>query len=405
MMEAKGISKLDLKRRNRKQILLSIRENGTLARVDIAKRLNLTRAAVTIITNQMISEGILEDLNTVKERENEPKRKGRKKTMIRINPNFRFALGAAVTSDYISIGLSNLEGEVLDKTFLAVDGKIGQQEIVQFILNASNELMAKSSLTPEQVLGLGIGIAPERWKQMHGSQTEDGMDFQKIAYYLEMELGIPVRCENLITLYALANIDHVAQNRMNQLLLCSGEEYHIAFVTDGKADPAANRDSGAVNRFIVTPNGDKASGYPNGSVHAELIRPVLIRKAAAALETDAKKLTFADIEKAYADGNKKIAALLSRTAEKIAQLILNYAVMQRAERVILQDFRLNEAGEKLVRDALKKLSGSDAKTPELVISPLTPEHSFLAGSALAVEALFFESGGLRKVDPVIFAIE
>ena len=123
-MDTKGISKLDLKRRNRKQILLEIRENSTLARVDIAKRLNLTRAAVTIITNQMISEGILEDLATPKERDNEPKRKGRKKTMIRINPNYRFALGAAVTADYISIGLSNLEGEVLDKTFLPLKSKI-----------------------------------------------------------------------------------------------------------------------------------------------------------------------------------------------------------------------------------------------------------------------------------------
>ncbi|MBQ5335570.1 MAG: ROK family transcriptional regulator [Oscillospiraceae bacterium] len=405
MMESKGISKLDLKRRNRKQILLSIRENGTLARVDIAKKLNLTRAAVTIITNQMISEGNLEDLNTVQERDNEPKRKGRKKTMIRINPNFKFALGAAVTADYISIGLSNLDGEVLDKSFRPIKGKIDQREIVQFILSASNELMAKSSLTPDQVLGLGIGIAPERWKQMHGTQTEFGMDFQKIAYYLEMELNIPVCCDSLITLYALANIDHVAQSRMNQLLLCSGEEYHIAFITDGRTDPAANRDSASVNRFIVTPNGDKAAGYPNGSVHAELIRPVLLKKAAAALETDVKKLTFAEIEKAYADGNKKIVTLLNRTAEKIAQLIINYAVMYRAERVILQDFALSQTGEKLIRDALKKLSGSDEQAPELVTSPLTPEHSFLAGSALAVEALFFETGGLRRAEPVVFAIE
>ena len=62
-METKGISKLDLKRRNRKQILLAIRREGMLARVDIAAQLSLTRAAVTIITNQMINQNILEDMN------------------------------------------------------------------------------------------------------------------------------------------------------------------------------------------------------------------------------------------------------------------------------------------------------------------------------------------------------
>lgn len=398
MNESKGISKLDLKRRNRKQILLAIRESGTLARVDIAKRLALTRAAVTIITNQMISQNILEDLSTAKDHDNEPKRKGRKKTLIRINPNFKFVLGAVISSDYISIGLSNLDGEVLDKTFLAIDSTTEQREIVHFILTASTQLMAKSSLEPEQILGLGIGVAPTRWKEMHGKVTPDGVEFPKISYYLEMELNIPVRCANLVTLCALANIDHVAQHRMNQILLYSGEEYHVAFVTDGGINAASNRDSSAVNRFIVTPNGEKEAGYPNGSVHAEMTRPALIRKAAAILGADAKTLTFKEIDEAYNEGNKKIVTLLNRVSEKLALLIYNYAAMHRAERVVLQDFCLNKTGEQLVRETLEKLSGSDSQAPELVISPLTPEHSFLAGSAYAVESLFFETGGTRKTD-------
>ena len=61
-MEQRGISKLDLKRQNRLQILRVVHENGTISRVDIASQLQLTRAAVTIITNEMISEGVLQEL-------------------------------------------------------------------------------------------------------------------------------------------------------------------------------------------------------------------------------------------------------------------------------------------------------------------------------------------------------
>ena len=49
-MEKCGISKLDLKRRNRMQILRVIKEAGPISRVDVAGALEITRAAVTIIT-------------------------------------------------------------------------------------------------------------------------------------------------------------------------------------------------------------------------------------------------------------------------------------------------------------------------------------------------------------------
>lgn len=57
-----GISKLDLKRRNRMQILKVVREQGPISRVDISAILGITRAAVTIITNEMIDQHILQEV-------------------------------------------------------------------------------------------------------------------------------------------------------------------------------------------------------------------------------------------------------------------------------------------------------------------------------------------------------
>ena len=56
-MEQHGISKLDLKRRNRMQVLKILKQRGPTSRIDIAGTLELTRAAVTIITNEMIEQG------------------------------------------------------------------------------------------------------------------------------------------------------------------------------------------------------------------------------------------------------------------------------------------------------------------------------------------------------------
>jgi Mn-dependent DtxR family transcriptional regulator len=44
------------------QILRVIKESGPISRVDVASALEITRAAVTIITNEMIEEGVLVEI-------------------------------------------------------------------------------------------------------------------------------------------------------------------------------------------------------------------------------------------------------------------------------------------------------------------------------------------------------
>ena len=58
-MTGNGISKLDLKRQNRMQILRLLRNSGPTSRIDIAREIGITKAAVTVITNEMIRQGCL----------------------------------------------------------------------------------------------------------------------------------------------------------------------------------------------------------------------------------------------------------------------------------------------------------------------------------------------------------
>lgn len=80
IMDKQGISKLDLKRQNRMQVLRLIQREGNASRIDMAATLELTRAAVTIITNELIEEGILYEMGEQKYAFNERIPKGRKKS-------------------------------------------------------------------------------------------------------------------------------------------------------------------------------------------------------------------------------------------------------------------------------------------------------------------------------------
>ena len=86
-MEQHGISKLDLKRRNRMQVLKILKQRGPTSRIDIAGTLELTRAAVTIITNEMIEQGIIQEIGEYKH-VTEKAPRGRKKILIDINHHY-----------------------------------------------------------------------------------------------------------------------------------------------------------------------------------------------------------------------------------------------------------------------------------------------------------------------------
>ena len=390
-MDTKGISKLDLKRRNRRQILLAIRNAGMLARVDIAAQLSLTRAAVTIITNQMIAQGILEDMNTPAPAPDQPRRKGRRKTMIRINPNYKFVLGAVIDEEFISVGLSNLDDEVLGKAKMAIRGDIGKQECVSFVVKSCREMLRKSSLTPDQVLGLGIGIVQERWANVGVTADANGcVSFDALQKELGAELGMPVFCGNAVGLYALANTDYTDKAHRCQMFLYSGSTYQTAVVTDGELVGGINADTTYVDRFIISPNGRKAEGYPDGSVHAEITPPAMRERLK---ELIGRELPDEEIIEAMQNGNPHALRIRDDALQKIAVMIYNLCTCYRASRVVFQSYHITKTSMKRLQQLVANLNGS-RKDVVMERSKLESDKCFLAGSKLAMERLFYDLGGM-----------
>ncbi|MBR6107659.1 MAG: ROK family transcriptional regulator [Oscillospiraceae bacterium] len=398
-METKGISKLDLKRRNRKQILLAIRRAGMLARVDIAAKLSLTRAAVTIITNQMIAQNILEDLNSpLPAAADEPKKKGRRKTMIRINPTYRYILGAVIEEDHVCIGLSNLALEPVAQECLPLTDSTDLDEIVSFIVTASKRLVKKASLNAKQVLGLGVGIVPSRWEQMRAEKDEDEqVHFSKLCYLLEMELSLPVCAANAISLYAMANIGYGADACAEQLLLYGGANFHFATVADYALVGGIFANTALVDRIILCPGGEKAKGFPEGSVHAEMATPIVLKRMK---KETGKEWTVDEANQAYTDGNEKIVAIMNEQLRKLATLIYNLCIGHRTSKVVLQKFRINDAQRAYLAQYFETLS-PDPSELKIVYSPIDGDREFLAGCSLAAEKQFFELGGLQPSEKMM----
>ena len=147
-MENVGISKLDLKRQNRRQILRLLRNAGPTSRIDIAHTIHITKAAVTIITNEMIREGILQEIGEQAPTGGKVPR-GRKKILLDYNPTWRLVLGVSVQGEWLDVGLCTLRGETVEHHALMIDPSTTFQKLVQMVGEVYHDLAYKNDLKPE----------------------------------------------------------------------------------------------------------------------------------------------------------------------------------------------------------------------------------------------------------------
>lgn len=409
-MEKRGISKLDLKRRNRMQILRVIREAGPISRVDVASALEITRAAVTIITNEMIEEGVLVEIGEAPVNA-EKLQKGRRKILIDINMNSKFALGATVDEKEVSIGLTNLNSEILDKASMIIDERTTSKDIISFIIQKSNEMMENSCLTKDKVLGIGIGVVPSMWGKLKIFYKDGVLDFSNFIDKVSSGVDIDVHCGNAIGLMALASNDFRSVNgyQINQAFLHNGNQVNLAIINKNELSSDYLSYTYTIEKYIVNPGGKSYEGYPDGSVKAELSRNALLNAFAEIYskdktpvlyeltEGDKSKINTDNVFMALMRGEEPVKNLVDDIIAKYTVLINNLAISHFAMRIVLHNYKLNEKQFDYVKREMIRLLGPTGEdiADRVVLSKLDGKNNFVGGCALIIQDNFYIRGGMR----------
>ncbi|MBQ8296157.1 MAG: ROK family transcriptional regulator [Ruminococcus sp.] len=405
-MEKRGISKLDLKRRNRMQILRVIREAGPISRVDVASALEITRAAVTIITNEMIEEGVLVEIGEAPIN-TEKLQKGRRKILIDINMNCKFALGATVDEKEVTIGLTNLNSEVLDKDSMVIDERTTSKDIIGFIIEKSNEMMENSCLTTDKVLGIGIGVVPSMWGKLKIFYKDGVLDFSNFIDKISSGVEIDVRCGNAIGLMALASNDfrNVNSYQMNQAFLHNGNQVNLAVINKNELSSDYLSYTYMIEKFIVNPGGKTYEGYPDGSVKAELSRNAMLNAfydiyskdktpvLYEVTEGDKTKISTETVFAALMRGEETVKVVVDDLIAKYTVLINNLAIAHFAQKIILHNYKLNEKQFDYIKREMIRLVGEDI-ADRVVLSRLDGKNNFAGGCALVIQDNFYTRGGM-----------
>ncbi len=406
MTTIKGVNMTTVKYQNRSLILNTLRASGASSRVDIAQRLGLTPAAITILVNEMVSEGIISEVGQM---EADSKKLGRKKTLIDINFDFKHVIGISIEPDWIGIGISNLQGVIKSSKRLPTNKAEDPVKLLKSIGSECMNMLWKENILKDNVLGIGVGIVGQVDRVNGISNRAFGLWNKGIPIkeILEEAIGIGVEVDNNVRALALGELEHYrSETPMNILFIKYGPGIGSAMVINNEIYYGNSNSAGEIGHTIVDSNGESCKCGRIGcletvaseksviksitSVFSRQQTPILFEICAGSKEN----ITIEKVYNALEQGDGEILTVIRKAVNQIAFAIANTISVFDPGKVILYGKAFSHSSIiKEFTSILKDVLGLQDIENYISLSKLNHKESYTGGVAIALKEFFYDIGG------------
>ncbi|HCE18594.1 MAG TPA: hypothetical protein DEQ80_12115 [Anaerolinea thermolimosa] len=135
------------KEHNRNLVLKTIFDHEAISRAEIARLTQLTRATVSDLVNELLIEGLVEEVGLGSSMG------GKSPILLSLRPDSRYLIGLNLAQDKFIGAIVNLRGEIKETIEYPVQGEDGEQSL-ELVIRLLENLLA----TPwKPVVGIGVG--------------------------------------------------------------------------------------------------------------------------------------------------------------------------------------------------------------------------------------------------------
>ncbi|RKL66156.1 ROK family protein [Salipaludibacillus neizhouensis] len=279
-----------IKINNKFIILQTIRNHEPISRATISQQLKLTKATVSSLVEELISEDFCYQVGPGKSSG------GRRPVMLQFNEKAGFSIGIDIGVNYILGILVDLKGNiVLEKTDkFNTNDYIKTMEKIEVLIDS---FISYSNQSRYGVTGIGIGVPA--LVNLEGdilytpNLTWENTDLKS---YVENKYDIPVIIENEANAGAYGEKCFGSQKQSENLVYLSmGIGIGVGLILDNKLFRGRNGLTGEMGHMIIEPNGEKCSCGSAGCWELYASEKALLKRAAKIYPSKVEDFTVEEL--------------------------------------------------------------------------------------------------------------
>jgi len=373
----------EMKSFNRRLIMEHLRQQGA-SRAELSRKTGLTRAAIGVIADQLLQEGILREGRTQQAYGGI----GRKSMELEIQPDTFYSVGLNISRLNFSIGLSDFAGNIHSHVMQAFDPFVSVQEILGRICTELDKLISPPAL-PGKLLGMGITapgpIDARRGVILNPPNFEKWSDVPVVDYFSDKIRG-KVLLENNANALALAEKTYGLKGKYVSFLeLVVDTGVGAGLIINNELYKGTEGFGNEIGHTTIQINGARCSCGNYGCVELYASIPNLI---SAVSKTDSTLVSWEAIADLASAGSPMARAAMDLEAEYIACAIVNAVNVLDVQAVILSGdiaYHADELNKSISRKVNERFIARKAKKIEILSSALAQDPVILSSANLIME--------------------
>ena len=396
IQRTQATAKDDIRRLNQGAVFQVVHRHGPVSRVDIAARLQLSAAAVTHITSDLIERGLVFEARKDDERGGV----GRRRILLEVAYDTAYVAGIKVSSVELTCALTNLNAEVIHASQHPLEST-APGAVIDAIESAFHQL-AERVERPLAALGVNLPGLVDADRQTVRHSPLLGWSQVPLGHMLEGRLGVSVLVENDVNALALAEAWFgCGRSHDGFLVVTLGRGVGLGIVINGEVYRGPNGGAGELGHVLLEEHGPATRYAAPGTVEAFLSDDALQREAGrrvarfpedgdVALLVELAQRGDRDALSVFADHGRA----LGRTLSLLVNVFAPSLIVLSGEGLRAPELLLDAARAELGRLAFGDLAGRT----QLVVEPWGDDAWARGAAALAASRYLTDSAMSARGD-------
>ena len=327
---------------NQSVILDAVRRSQTgLSRVELASATGLSAQTISNICRRLLDQQLIEEAGK------EVNGPGKPRTMLRLNPQGRFALGVHLDPTVMTFVMLDLTGSVVSRSRLATPMSATPEVIIASLVSALTALIDESGVSRDRIGGVGIA-APGPIDRVRGTVVDPphllGWHHVALRDAVAEGIGLPAILDKDVTAAAIAEMWAGGPSGLGSFVFFYlGTGIGAGLVVNDEVVRGSSNNAGEIGHIVTDPDGPPCFCGLRGCVLVTCMPQALVleaersgvfRSGTVGVDTFAVDERFTELCSAAAAGNAAAEEILDRSAVRLTQAVAVVANMLDLDRVV-----------------------------------------------------------------------